>query len=250
MRLILKVRKSTFFTKIGGFLDGILFSSLPDLSGSDVVGFVGMPGSGKTLIATKLLKKYKDKGYKVFVNDDYACTFSDYSYNPKYLGHWNFDEPSVVFCDEMSLNGYDSRDNTNFKDKDKLDFWKKHRQEGNIQSNGIATGVPIIWTNQGWTETDLKIRENLSTCMYFCEDRGLYCVAFRVHKDMRRVNETTGKPDTYYFSKGLLYALFHRGERIVAFPSVTGKLYKTTKPTPKMSLNQVIELGYVAPSCN
>lgn len=73
----------------------------------------GKKGSGKSTTLTKIGINFVKKGYKVYCNFDMPGTWK---FNPRDIGHFKFDDYSIIIIDEMSLL-YSNRDFKNMDPK-------------------------------------------------------------------------------------------------------------------------------------
>lgn len=103
----------------------------------------GKKGSGKSTTLTKIAINYIKKGYKVYSSFDIpGC----YLFNPRDIGHFAFDEWSIVIVDEMSLL-YSNRD---FKTMDrKVIEWVQQLRKQHCRLYGASVAFDI----------DLKLRD-------------------------------------------------------------------------------------------
>lgn len=123
-----------------------------------IFSIFGLPGAGKTTIATAIAQKnLKKKSFlgvpvhkNVFTNfyckDCYKLDFDS-------LAYFNI-EDSLVIIDEISLYA-DNRDFKNFS-KDLLEFFKLHRHYN----------IDIVWISQSNNDADKKIRDITDTIYY------------------------------------------------------------------------------------
>lgn len=189
------------------------------LDASDLVLFWGLPGSGKTLFLTKTAYDNRDRWY-IGVNSEYDhLTIKDFEYSRESLAVYRFDG-AALFFDEASLNGFDNREfRTNFKDPGMLEMFKKHRQ----------VNSPIVMSNQGFEECDIKIRQSLTNKTYFCEDMGLWCRASLMIRQVT-ISEIDGQPQEGYRFPTLLERFIDPSVQLYAWKSFYGKFYKTSNP--------------------
>lgn len=103
----------------------------------------GKKGSGKSTTLTKIAMNYIKKGYKVYASYDMpGCE----TFNPRDIGHWKFDDWSIVIVDEMSLL-YSNRD---FKNMDpKVIEWVQQLRKQHCRLYGASVCFDI----------DLKLRD-------------------------------------------------------------------------------------------
>lgn len=103
----------------------------------------GKKGSGKSTTLTKIAINYLKKGYKVYSSFEIPGT---YLFNPRDIGHFAFDEWSIVIVDEMSLL-YSNRD---FKIMDrKVIEWVQQLRKQHCRLYGASVAFDI----------DLKLRD-------------------------------------------------------------------------------------------
>lgn len=191
---------------------------------ADLVLFWGLPGSGKTLFATKTAYDNKDDWY-IGVNPEFEhLQLKDFDYTRDSLVNFTF-PGAALFYDEGSLNGFDNREfKTNFKDPGMLETFKKHRQ----------MDFPLVFTNQGFEELDLKIRGPLSTHVYYVENMGFWCRATLMIPDVT-ISEIDGKPQEGYRFPGLLERFIDPSVQLYAWKSFYGKFYNTCNPPLRLS---------------
>ena len=189
------------------------------LQPSDLVLFWGLPGSGKTLMLTKTAVDNK-KDWYIGVNPEYEhLAIKDFVYTKPELGQYRFDG-AATFFDEASLNGFDNRDfKTNFKLPGMLETFKKHRQ----------MDMPMVFSNQGFEECDIKIRQSLANKTYFCENMGLFCRASLMIREVT-ISEIDGQPQEGYRFPTLLERLVDPSVQLYAIPQWYGKYYSTKSP--------------------
>lgn len=84
--------------------------------------FIGKKGAGKTTLITKLTFKYLKRGWKVYSNVEVPGAFI---YDPAKIGQLDFDQNSIVFCDEIGMI-FDNREFAKF-DNAKRDWFKLQR---------------------------------------------------------------------------------------------------------------------------
>lgn len=193
------------------------------LSAEDLVLFWGLPGSGKTLMLTKLAYDNRDKWY-IGVNEEFEhLKLKDYVYKRDDMAAYNFPR-SVMLFDEASLNGFDNRDFAkNFKDPGMLEHHKKHRQ----------TETPIAYSNQGFEECDLKIRSYLANKVYYVENMGLWCRATIMLKDVT-ISEIDGKPIEGFRFPTVMERIMDPSLVLYAIPEFYGRFYSTKSPPRRL----------------
>lgn len=189
------------------------------LSASDLVLFWGLPGGGKTLFLTKTAKDSRKEWY-IGVNPEYThLKIKDFDYTRDDLGKYTF-PGAACFFDEASLNGFDNREfKTNFKAPGLLETFKKHRQ----------MDMPIVMSNQGFEECDIKIRQSLANKTYFCENLGLFCRASLMIRDVT-ISEIDGQPQEGYRFPTFMERLMDPSMQIYAVPWFYGRYYSTKSP--------------------
>ena len=194
------------------------------LKASDLVLFWGLPGSGKTLMLTKVAKDNKDLWY-IGVNEEYShLKLKDFVYSRDEMAQYNFPF-AALFFDEASLNGFDNREFAkNFKDPAMLETFKKHRQ----------MDMPMVMSNQGFEECDIKIRQSLANKVYYVEDKGLWCRATIMLKDVS-ISEIDGKPIEGYRFPTIMERLLDPHLVLYAVPWYYGKFYSTKSPPKRLS---------------
>lgn len=132
-----------------------------------ITGYFGLPGCGKSTLATKFAKDYQKLGYRVF-------TLKDFPIDGCYLFEWSdlgkYDmSNSVIIIDEISLYA-DNRDFKKFMDEVKR-YFILHRHYF----------CDIIWFTQQYDGVDRKIRE-LTTCLYYVRSLGKISYAIRIDR--------------------------------------------------------------------
>lgn len=199
-----------------------LFFGKLRLDPADLVLFWGLPGSGKTMMATKVAADNQRDWY-IGVNPEFEhLSIRDFMYDRDSLAVYRFDG-AALFFDEASLNGFDNREfKINFKDPGMLEMFKKHRQFDS----------PMVLTNQGFEECDIKIRQSLANKTYYCEDKGLYCRASLMIRTVT-ISELDGQPQEGYRFPTLLERFFDPSMQLYAWKSYYGKFYCTSNPPPR-----------------
>lgn len=201
------------------------------LKASDMVLFWGLPGSGKTLMLTKVAKDNKDDWY-IGVNEEYDhLKLKDFVYKREDLAAYTFPY-AAMFFDEASLNGFDNRDFAkNFKDPAMLETFKKHRH----------MDMPMVFSNQGFEECDIKIRQSLANKVYYVEHMGFWCRATIMIKDVT-ISEIDGKPIEGFRFPTVMERLIDPSLVLYAIPEYYGKFY-TTKTPPRRVQFPLLELA-------
>lgn len=160
--------------------------------------YFGVPGCGKSTIASALVQKYSKKigADHVFCNypvDNSTLIDTDV------LGKYSlcaFDERALLVIDEAGLE-YNNRDFKSFK-RCSLEFFKLHRHYG----------VEVVIFSQTYNDMDLKIR-GCQTKLYICRRSIIPFVvcAIPVHTKIG-INELTKELCDEYYTSGLLVRLF------------------------------------------
>lgn len=207
----------------------LLFCKKIRLSDDDVLLLFGLCGSGKTLHLTKLVGEQKHKGRKVVSNAIYShCDYVDGVVEKADLGVYDIGAGTMLAWDEGSADGFNNRDfKTNFKDKQMLSWFVRHRQYGN----------PIAFTCQGWERLDSLIREDLQNKLYYCYKSRLFRGCFAV-KLIRQVGIRDGAVYVGYRSPSALERLLLRDAVVFASFRRYGKHYKSVAPTPLPALDE------------
>lgn len=189
------------------------------LDPADLVLFWGLPGSGKTMMLTKTAVDNRKKWY-IGVNPEFEhLSIKDFEYDRESLARYRFDG-AALFFDEASLNGFDNRDfKSNFKEPGMLEMFKKHRQ---IDS-------PIVMSNQGFEECDIKIRQSLANKTYYCENKGLFVRASLMIRCVT-ISEIDGQPQEGYRFPTLIERFIDPSVQLYAWKSYYGRYYKTCNP--------------------
>lgn len=203
-----------------------LFHGKLKLSEGDVILFWGLQGSGKTLFLTKTIIDNPQLNY--YANEEYFTSTSlPIACMPR--AAWGFFAPETVdncfVIDEASLDGWDSRDWSKNFVPESLEAWKKIRH-----SYGCA-----IMSNQGFNELDCKIRDSLTTCIYYVENRGKYSRAIRMDKDVT-FSEETGLPVEGYRQPSLFDRLKDPSCVIYCNHKKIGEFYRTHNPRKLLPL--------------
>lgn len=206
------------------------FGGKLQLKPGDLVLFWGLPGSGKTLMLTKIAKDNKENWF-IGVNEEYEhLQLKDFVFQRNDLAVFNF-PGAAMFYDEASLNGFDNRDfKINFKLPGMLETFKKHRQ----------IDMPMVFSNQGFEECDVKIRKSLANKTYYCEDMGLWHRASLMIRDVT-ISEISGEPQEGYRFPTLWERLFSPEMVLYAFPRYYGKFYSTRNPPERTIFPALID---------
>lgn len=150
-----------------------------------IVGYFGLPGSGKTTFLTRIAQKElrriakgKSKYERVYTN--FYCQ-GCYKIDFKNLGVYKL-ENALVLLDEITLDA-DSRDFKTFQHHTK-EFFLLHRHYN----------CDVIYFTQQWNNVDKKIRDVTSDLFYvtkaFANVKGLIFRPFQCFSVARRVFRT------------------------------------------------------------
>lgn len=132
-----------------------------------ITGYFGLPGCGKSTLATMFAKHYQSKGYRVFCLKEFPID-GCYLFNWSDIGVYDMSN-SVIIIDEISLYA-DNRDFAKFL-KDVKRYFILHRHYH----------CDIIWFTQQYDGVDRKIRE-LTTCLYYVRSVGALSYAVRINR--------------------------------------------------------------------
>ena len=152
--------------------------------------YFGVPGSGKTTIASWLARnelKKKKGNRKVWSNVPIKGT---YKLDKEDLGRYNISDGRIIL-DECGTE-FDNRNfKKNFTDE-QVKFFKLHRHYG----------VDINCFSQFWNDIDIKLR-NLSTKLYLLKKSVIpfFIVRKEIGKKISINKETKEIIDEYYFKK-------------------------------------------------
>lgn len=201
----------------------------------------GKKGSGKSTTLTKVAMKYVKRGYKVYASFDIPGT---YKFNPRDIGHFDFDEYSVVIVDEMSLL-YSNRD---FKTMDKAVItWVQELRKAHCVLYGASVAFDI----------DLKLRDQADYLYLMKKYLRVFSVCRQIEKspELIKANQFTEAritdqlgfvfpllPNAFIFSFIPHWAKFYNTwERTQHNPSINDR---TTyiPPTEKMKRWRVYQL--------
>lgn len=218
---------------VGGLLAVLaarLYGGKLRLEASDLVLFWGLPGSGKTLLLTKTAVDNR-RYWHIGVNEEYShLSIKDFVYGRDDLADWLFPR-AACFFDEASLNGFDNRDfKRNFSRPGMLETFKKHRQ----------MDMPIVMSNQGFEECDIKIRQSLANKTYYCENFGLFCRASLMIRCVT-ISEIDGQPQEGYRFPTLMERLIDPSMQIYAIPWFYGRYYSTKSPPERAVFPPLLE---------
>lgn len=198
----------------------LFYNHLDYINNEECIQWFGKPGSGKSFFMAREADHIKKRtGRKIIVNKafshyasaDAVCSRSD-------LGHKDLCDGTLMLWDEGNLDGFDNRRSAeNFKDNATLDFFLKHRHNGN----------PMMFTSQGYDSLDKKIRENVCTGWYFCRKYGPFVVAQRLYTDLQ-LDPKSSKPEDLYIAAAPIEALTQKDAWLFGIPALQNKgLYKT-----------------------
>ncbi len=211
-----------------GFLAYRLFCGKLIVKSGDVILFWGLPGSGKSCFLNKVALDNKRLGKRIAGNEEFhqSSSLSDFEFRKSY---WGFFDPGPCMhaIEEASLEGWDNRDwSINFV-PESLDEWKKIRHRD----------CAAVLTNQGFTELDCKIRDSLTSVVYYVEDKGSYSTATRMKKNV--IWGDDGKPVEGYEMPSLLDRLFDPSAMLFVRHKAIGKFFNTRNPRPLIPLSDL-----------
>ena len=194
----------------------------------EIILFWGLPGSGKTNFLNKVAFENKKKGAVIAGNEEFhsSSDLSDFEFKKSY---WGFFDPGEVihFVDEASLNGWDNRDwSINFV-PESLEEWKKIRHRN----------CAAVLSNQGFEELDCKIRDSLTSTVYYVENKGSYSTATRMSKCVYW--DEMGKPLEGYEIPSFFDRLLDPTSVLYARHKKWGQFYRTRNPRPLPSLDML-----------
>ena len=224
--VVLTVFKLPFLLKIGlaVFLPfcmvRLFFGRLHPTDG-EVILFWGLPRSGKSMFLQKIVKDNPDRpigGNDEFIESTNLDQDNIYLFQRQDWGRFRPLDNSILIIDEASLNGYDNRDWAINFDEESLAAWKK------IGHNPAS----IVLTNQGFDELDCKIRDSLTSTVYYVINKGWYSKAIRMDKDV--VWDEYGRPVDGYSQPGLFERLFDPSSVLYVVHRHYGKYYRTHNP--------------------
>lgn len=201
----------------------------------DVYFAFGKPGAGKTLFQAAVASWNKKKGRYIFVNDELShLSIKDEVITKSDIGQYRFGSSSrtgIVLYDEVSLDGFDNR---NFKSNFK-----------GISGEAILRGLKkcrhrytgYLFTNQGYNEVDIKIREGLVKACYWIKNKGFYSVAIRLDKDVK-IDDITGQPMDVYLKPSWIDRIIDPSKYIYIPHKKYGKLYSTVNDNSPFYLDK------------
>lgn len=214
-----------------------LFCGRLKVKSGDVILFWGIPGSGKTMAQNATAAYNKKKFNAVIVgNEEFAETSKivDAVLPRNAFGFFKCPDNSIICTDEASLNGWDSRDWSKNFCPESLAYWKKIRHYKNA----------AILTNQGFSELDSKIRDGLTSCIYYCENKGRYSKCIRMDKSVS-FSEVTGLPQEGYSLPSIWQRLIDPSCVLYFWHSRSGKLFNSYNPDPLPPLEDLPKYRYI-----
>ena len=137
-----------------------------------IIGYFGLPGSGKSTMLARYYKKYGKKYHRVYsthsIKGCYKLDFKD-------LGKYDFSN-SLILLDEISLDA-DNRDYKSFTN-DLKKFFILHRHYA----------CDIVWCSQYFDGVDKKIR-GLTSELYYMRKLFCFTVTMKIKKILHVDNE-------------------------------------------------------------
>lgn len=201
------------------------------LRDGQIVLFWGLPDSGKSMFLAKSIydNTHIRDPRSLYVNPEYShTTFEHFEFPRDAWGYFGFRPHSMVVVDEASLNGWDSRDwHHNFNERS-LEAWKKIRH---FQSC-------VVLSNQGFGELDTKIRDSLTSTVYYVQNKGKYSRAVRLDKDVT-FSEETGLPIEGYKQPTVLQRLLDPSAVLYAKHKIYGQYYSTLNPPELPDITEI-----------
>lgn len=148
-----------------------------------IVVYFGSPGSGKTTMAVRELKKAKKYYSATFAN--FGTTMADFDdISLDGLGEWTFPKGSYIAIDEAGIE-YNNR---KFKSlpQETIKWFKLHRH----YSCDVS-----VWS-QSWDDMDITLRR-LADCLYYIKRLGPFTMIRRVYKRVTVDKQTEQIIDGY-----------------------------------------------------
>lgn len=211
-----------------------LFFGKLKLREGQVILFWGLPGSGKTMFLNKTALDNR-KDWHVLGNREFADTSSlcEHVFDKEHFGRFQPEPNSIIVIDEASLAGWDNRDWTSNFDEFSLEFWKKIRHYHSCAVLG----------NQGFGELDCKIRDSLTSTVYYVENKGWYSRAVRMDKDV--VFDENGLPCEGYSQPSFFTRIFDPSSVLYVRHKKYGQYYSTYNPRQLPSICDVDNFVYI-----
>lgn len=171
-----------------------------------VIGYFGLPGSGKTTFLTRIAQKElkrmrKGKSSYTHVLTNFYCDDCE-KIDYKQLGHFEI-ENSLILLDEITLDA-DSRDFKQF-DQFHKEFFLLHRHYN----------CTVIYFTQQYDGVDKKIRD-ITSNLYFVKKIGFLSVATRIYRTLDIVELTKEIVQGYRFPNWF-ENIFSKGVRQICF---------------------------------
>lgn len=189
-----------------------------------VIGYFGLPGSGKTTFLTRIaqkelrrIKKGKSKYSHVLTNFFCRdCEKIDY----KDLGHFEI-ENSLILLDEITLDA----DSRNFKQFDEWhkSFFLLHRHYN----------CDVIYFTQQYDGVDKKIRD-ITSSLFFVKKVFVWSIATRIYRTLDIVEITKEIVQGYRFPNWF-ENLFARGVKQICFRPKWYKYFDSWEKPPERS---------------
>lgn len=167
--------------------------------------YFGVPGVGKTTLATKLARKGLKRYKHVYTNFAcYGCEKIDYQDLAKFKM-----SNSLIVLDEITLDA-DNRDFKTFS-KDHKDFFTLHRH----------LGVDIIYLTQNYENVDKKIRDCTNELWYMTKSvvpiLSRFTSAKRIYRNIN-INENTSELTLGYRFCNFLESIFVSNRKLCYRP--------------------------------
>lgn len=177
----------------------------------------GKKGSGKSTTLTKIAINYLKKGYKVYSSYDIPGT---YLFDPHDIGHFAFDEYSIVIVDEMSLL-YSNRD---FKTMDrKVIEWVQQLRKQHCRLYGASVAFDI----------DLKLRDQADNLYLMKKYLRVFSVCRLIDKQPDLIKASEFSEARITDQLGFVFPLLP-GALIISFIPHWAKYYDTWFNTMKL----------------